>query len=71
MIGKTAAVVPVIGPAQLSTVVGAVNVTLQSPLTSAKTGADGAIASSISTFWFAVVIFPFPSSNLQVTIVVP
>ena len=59
---------------QLSVAVGAVNeVTVHSSVKSAKgvASATGAVMSFIITFWVCVLVFPFPSSYVQVTTVVP
>ncbi|MNK78921.1 hypothetical protein D3C87_985730 [compost metagenome] len=72
VIGKTVAVVPVIIPVQLSAVVGiAKEATEHSAVTSASIGTIGAVISFIITFWSAVEMFPFPSSNVHVTAVIP
>ncbi|MNK78926.1 hypothetical protein D3C87_985780 [compost metagenome] len=71
VIGKIVVVVPEIIPAQASIAAGIAGVAEHCSCISAKTGAIGAAVSLIMTFWFTVAIFPFPSSKLQVTIVVP
>ncbi len=47
VIGKVVVVVPVIVPAQLSVVVGAVGVALHSSFISAKTGVTGSVVSAV------------------------
>ena len=74
MIGKVASLVTVTVEAQLSVAVGAVRlVTSHSAVMSAKVviSATGAVTSLIITFCVCVLVFPFPSSYVQVTIVVP
>src|SRR6056297_1933935 len=74
MIGSSTSCVPVIWPAQLSVAVGAVKVeTSHSAVISVSVAvfATGAVTSSIITFWVWVDVFPFPSSYVQVTTVVP
>src|SRR6056297_1885268 len=74
MIGSSASCVPVICPAQLSVAVGAVKVeTSHSAVISVSVAvfATGAVSSERITFWVLVDVFPFPSSYVQVTTVVP
>ena len=63
-------VVPVIVPAQLSVVVGAVTVAEHCPVTVAKVGVDGFVTSSTITVCVAVTVLPLPSLNDHVTTVV-
>ena len=63
--------VPVIVPAQLSVVVGAVTVTEHSPVAAASVGFTGLVTSSTTTVWVAVAVLPLPSVTVQVTVVVP
>ncbi|MNE03708.1 hypothetical protein D3C87_985820 [compost metagenome] len=69
--GKTVLVVPVMVPEQLSVAVGGVTETEHCACTSARTGTAGGVMSLMITFWFAVDMFPFPSSKVHVTTVVP
>ena len=59
-------VVPVTVPAQLSVVVGAALMVAEHwPVTSGNTGVAGGVVSWTMMFWVAVVVLPFPSSNVQ------
>ena len=69
VIGKVASVVAVIVAPQLSVAVGAViEDTSHSAVISANvaTSATGAVTSSIITFCVCVLVFPLPSSYVQV-----
>ena len=64
VIGKTALLVAVTIPTQLSVAVGATKlVTLHSAVTAAKlaTLGTGAVVSLMTTFCVCVLVFPFPS----------
>ncbi len=63
--------VPVIVPAQLSVVVGAVAVAVHCPVTSANVGVTGSVVSSMTTFWICVLELLLESVNVHVTTVVP
>ena len=58
-------------PEQASVVVGATAVAEHSPVTSAKTGVNGFVISSITTSWVTLIAFPLPSSKFQVMVWVP
>ena len=64
-------VVPVILPAQLSLVIGAVTDAEHSPVTVTSVGATGAVTSSTTTVCFVVHVLPLPSLKLQLTVYVP
>jgi len=61
-------VVPVIIPAQLSVVVGALTVALHCPVTVVSVGTAGGLVSSTITVCVAVVILPLPSLKLQMIV---
>ena len=63
--------VPVMVPAQLSVVAGAVKVVEHSAVTADKTGVTGSVISSMITVCGAVTTFPIPSSKVQVMVYVP
>jgi hypothetical protein len=71
VIGKVVVVVPVTNPEQLSEAVGAViDVTgeqTDETVDKVPAVATGAIISLTLTCWVCVDVFPFPSSNVQVT----
>jgi len=64
-------VVPVITPAQLSVVVGAVTVALHCPVIVLKTGVTGLMVSSTVTDTVHVLLFPAASVAVRVTLLTP
>ena len=58
-------VVPVTTPATASVVTATGTVAEHWPVTVAKIGTTGGTVSFTTTVWFAVLLLPFRSSNLQ------